>query len=489
MLILRALTLLALLALPLTPATTRTTADTSAEILRHGEAFIAMMNSDDREAHRAFAREHLATPVGKGDKSQSVIDSLRREFDKHGKVVASRLQIVSGGKVLYAYVKREKSGVWQNYQFRCNRDDGYRLTPVFISMAVEPVERPRTPIDAPATVEWLDRFIATIDEQQPFNGLVLIQKNGKDVYSHTRGLADAERRSPITRNSRLNTASGSKMFTAVAILQLEHAGKLSLDDTVARHLPNFPNAHWAAKVTIRQLLTHTGGAGDYWDDEYSRTCGSITDLNGFTPHVLRHIGQTRIGEYSYSNSGFIVLGLIVEAVSKGSFYDCVDEHIFKPAKMADTGYPLRSARQPNIAVPYLPTFEAGAVRRGALNPAPLVGRGSSAGGASTTVDDMAKFMRAISNGTLVTLEQFKLMTSPLVPMGGTGTDSFYGLGTIISTKAGVRSFGHGGTAPGTQFECRYYPEARVLVIVMSNLDTVAGHEITSAIDDIARAAK
>jgi D-alanyl-D-alanine carboxypeptidase len=274
------------------------------------------------------------------------------------------------------------------------------------------------------------------------------------------------------------------MFTAVAILQLAQAGKLSLTDALIKHLPQFPNPVFARRATIDQLLTHTAGAGNYWDDAYEKEWDRITELPQMLPFVLPYLGASPPGEFSYSNSGFVLLGLVVEAVSGTSYYDYVEKHVLLPAGMTSTGFPLRSDAAPDVALPYEPQMDSGAVQPGIYVPVHLGVRGSSAGGAATTVDDLLRFADALQGGVLLDAAHLGLMTRGHVPYGGPG--SSYGYGTIVEEKRGVVSYGHGGNARGTQFEMRIFPGLDTVMVVMSNYNTIAAHEMASALDDLIR---
>jgi CubicO group peptidase (beta-lactamase class C family) len=279
-------------------------------------------------------------------------------------------------------------------------------------------------------------------------------------------------------------ASGSKMFTAVAILQLAQRGRLSLTDPLGKHLPTFPNPEFAKRATLHQLLTHTAGAGNYWDDAYEKEWGSITELRQMLPFVLAHLGASPAGEFSYSNSGYVLLGLVIEAVSGVSYYDYVRKNVFEPAGMASTGFPVRGDAMPDEALPYEPEMDAGAVKPGVYVPVTLGARGSSAGGASTTADDLLRLVDALRGGVLLDPAHHDLMTRGHVRYGG--PNSWYGYGTIVEKDRGVLSWGHGGMARGTQFELKVYPERDAVMLVMSNYNTIAGPEMASALDHLLR---
>jgi len=461
-------------------------ADESVEALlrRRAEAFVAAMNAPGNEALEAFARDHLGSELSQEDRASRFAERMRSQFAAMGSIERHQIQILRDGAYLFVYCKHEKAGTWQNYQFRVLPEDGHRLSLVFVALASEPATPPSTPIQSEASRTWLTSRLASIETQQPFSGAILVRRKGEEVYSLFKGVADASISVPVTRTSRFGMASGSKMFTAVAILQLDQAGKLSLKDSLIKYLPDFPDKEFAKRATLHQLLTHTAGAGDYWDDAYEKAWDGITKTDQMLPFVLRHLGDTPAGEFSYSNSGFVLLGLVIEAVSGKSFYDYVQERIFAPAGMKSTGYPVRSAAAAGIAIPYEPEMQAGAVKPGGYVPARLNARGTSAGGASTTADDLVAFAAGLRNGVLLDKAHFDLMIAPHVPYGG--KDSSYGYGTILEKSKGVLSFGHGGNAPGTQFEFKIYPEIDTVLLVMSNYNTIAPHEMASAIDHIIR---
>lgn len=452
---------------------------------RRAEAFVAAMNAPGAEPLAAFAREHLESRLGAAGAIPKLVEALERHRATMGAIDRHSVQIVGGGRALFVFTRGAKSGTWSNFQFRIVADDGHRLQLVFVAQAIEPMARSSTPIDDPATHRWLHEFVDRLEAQQPFSGVVRIEKEGRELLTLTRGVAVAERNEPVAPSTRFGMASGSKLFTAVAVLQLVDAGKLSLDARLSELLPAFPNREWAAGVTVRKLLTHTAGAGNYWDDEYERQWDAITELPQMLPHVLRHVGETPTGEFSYSNSGYVLLGLVVEAVTGRSFYDVVQERIFAPAGMRATGYPSRADAPPGLAIPYLPEYEAGAVKRGSFRSVVLGARGTSAGGAATTAADLAAFARALGDGTLLRPETFREMIRPQVAEGE-AEGAFWGFGPSVSTRAGVVSWGHGGTARGTQFDFKVYPEQGIVAIVMSNYDTIAAVEIAKAIDDIVR---
>lgn len=451
---------------------------------QRAEAFVAAMNAGDRAALEAFARDHLESRVAREGSAGRFADRMVEARAELGAVERHSVQVLRGGALVFVYCKHAKSGAWQNYQFRVAAGDDHRLQLVFRAVAIEPLERPGAPLGSDEADRWLGRLQARLEEQQPFSGIALVRSRGREAYSLVKGTADAAKGAPVTRSSRFGMASGSKMFTAVAVLQLAQRGRLSLADPLAKHLPGFANPEFAKRATLHQLLTHTAGAGNYWDDAYEREWDRITELRQMLPFVLAHLGESPPGEFSYSNSGYVLLGLVVEAVSGTSYYDYVRKNVFEPAGMASTGFPVRRDARPDEALPYEPEMDAGAVKPGVYVPVTLGARGSSAGGASTTADDLLRFVDALRKGVLLDPAHLDLMTRGHVRYGG--PDSWYGYGTIVEKDRGVSSWGHGGMARGTQFELKVYPERDAVVLVMSNYNTIAGPELASALDHLVR---
>ena len=231
-----------------------------------------------------------------------------------------------------------------------------------------------------------------------FSGVVLIAKNGKPFFHKAYGMANRDFGTPNRPDTKFNLGSINKVFTQVAIAQLAEQGKLSLSDTIRRRLPGYPSPV-ADKVTIQQLVTMTSGLGDFFGERYDATPKSkFRTLADFLPlfvnePLLFEPGTSR----SYSNAGYIVLGLIIEKVSGESYYDYVRNRIFLPAGMKDTDAYMQDAIVPNRAVGYTRESEDGKPQPGPkrTNVYTLPARSSSAGGGYSTAPDLLAFDAAM----------------------------------------------------------------------------------------------
>ena len=188
-----------------------------------------------------------------------------------------------------------------------------------------------TEADALKAVSARADKLASEDE---FSGAVLIAKDGRVLFSHAYGLADRNRRIPNTIRTRFRIGSMNKMFTAVATLQLVEAGKIKLTAPLGTYLPDYPNRDVATKVTIHQLLTHTGGTGDIFGPDFDAHRNELRTLADYVKlYGKRGLEFEPGSSWAYSNYGFILLGVVIEKVTGHSYYDYMQQHIYAPARM------------------------------------------------------------------------------------------------------------------------------------------------------------
>ncbi len=246
--------------------------------------------------------------------------------------------------------------------------------------------------------EPVAQITAAVDKavaEDKFSGVVMLAKDGTPLFSQAWGMADPTKGIANRPDTKFNLGSINKIFTHVAIGQLAAAGKLSLNDTIRKHLPDYPSPV-ADKITIEQLLEHRSGLGDFFGPKFLTTHASLRKVSDYLPLFADKPLEFEPGtSQRYSNAGFIVLGLIIEKISGQTYYDYVHDHIFKPAGMTDTASYAVDENVPNRAV--------GLTKRGPEGPLPSrqsnIGgqpaRGSSAGGGYSTAADLLRFSQAL----------------------------------------------------------------------------------------------
>ena len=356
-----------------------------------------------------------------------------------------------------------------------------KTTGLFLRVLEKP---PSAPLSQAQLIAELEARVASATAAGEFAGAVLVARGGKPIYQAAAGFADRERLLPNTLETRFRIGSMNKMFTAVAILQLVQAGKLSLSDPLGKHLKNYPNVELARDVTIEHLLTHTGGTGDIFGPEFAQHRRDLRQLRDYVRLFgARGTAFPPGSRWEYSNYGFVLLGVVIEQVSGQSYYDYVARHVYGPAKMSATASLSEDQAVPGRAIGYMRYRPEG-------TPAPAPGvtlfpntstlpyRGSSAGGGYSTVADLLAFARALESHVLLDAEHTAALTT-VKPGLAAGANYAYGFADM--TRRGVRCFGHNGGAPGMSgvlLVCKPAGEAESIVIaVLSNLDPPSAVEL------------
>lgn len=292
---------------------------------------------------------------------------------------------------------------------------------------------------------------------------VAIVKNGQIAYLKAYGDARIEPRTPATPEMRYSIGSISKQFTATAILLLQEEGKLSLDDRVARFIPDLTRAN---EVTVRQLLSHTSGYQDYWPQDYVMpimlqpvTAQKILELWARKP--LDFDPGTK---WQYSNTNYVIAGVIVEKATRLPLLEFLREKVFTPLGMKS----VANVDQERLGE----TDPTGYMRYGLgpLRPAPKEGKGwlFAAGELAMPAQDLARWDISIIDQKLMKPSSYHEFETEVLLRNGLGTH--YGLGVDVGTEAGHRAISHGGEVSGFTAENIVFPDERVAVAVLTNQD-------------------
>jgi D-alanyl-D-alanine carboxypeptidase len=292
---------------------------------------------------------------------------------------------------------------------------------------------------------------------------IAIVKGGQIAYLHAYGDARLEPITAAKPEMRYSIGSISKQFTAAAILLLQEQGKLSLDDKVAKFIPDLTRAN---EVTIRQLLSHTSGYQDYWPQDYvmpmmlqSVTAQKILDVWARKP--LDFDPGTK---WQYSNTNYVIAGLIVEKVSRMPLIQFLQQNVFAPLGMksvADTDRSKLGDTDPTGYMRYA---------LGPLRPAPKEGEGwlFAAGELAMPAEDLAKWDISIMDEKLLKPASYRELETEVVLKNGLGTR--YGLGVDVGSEFGHRALSHGGEVSGFTAENMVFPDEHVAVVVLTNQD-------------------
>lgn len=302
-----------------------------------------------------------------------------------------------------------------------------------------------------------DSHIAAYVQQNRFQGAALVAKGGKILLSKGYGLANEEHDIPNKPNTKFRLGSITKQFTAVSILQLQEQGKLNVQDPVSKYIPDSPEA-WK-KVTIHHLLSHTGGVPSYTSsaDYGKRMRESSKPLDFIARFKEKPLDFEPGSKFNYSNSGYFLLGVIIEQVSGKSYETYLRENIFSKLDMQDSGYDWDSTILRNRAAAY----DRGP--DGKYRNAPFLDMGQpySAGSLYSTVEDLYRWDRALYTEKVISRKSLDAAWTPVL--------NNYGYGWIMGKVAGEhRVITHGGGINGFSTAMIRLPEDDAFVAVFSN---------------------
>ncbi len=311
-----------------------------------------------------------------------------------------------------------------------------------------------------------------------FSGAVLVAKSGRVLFSGAYGMADREKKIPNTIDTRFRIGSMNKMFTAICILQLMEAGKIKLNDPVGKYITDYPNQEIATKVTIDELLTHTGGTGDIFGPEFDAHRKDLRTLNDYLALYGKRGPEFEPGsQWRYSNYGMLLLGVVIERVTGQSYYDYVQEHVYTPAGMTMSGSLPEDEAVPGRCIGYMRSETTGSW---VPNTDTLPYRGTSAGGGYSTVGDFFRFAYALLGHRLLSVSSTDLLITGKVD--ARGGKYAYGFEDMRGAN-GNGYVGHGGGAPGMNGDLKIYPKTGYVVVVLSNLDPPAAQQISDYLDN------
>ena len=318
----------------------------------------------------------------------------------------------------------------------------------------------------------LHAFMIELEQSGDFSGTLLVGKDDRVLFTGAYGFADRAKELPMKADTKLNIGSINKSFTSVAVCQLIGKGLLNLGETVEAFLPEFCEIS-KGRITIEMLLRHTSGLGDFhMASGYTKNQANVTTIAEYLPYC-KDVVYAEPGErFSYSNAGYIILGAIIEKVSNMNYFDYVNEHVYMPAGMVNSGCYFKNAEIPNMAIGYirpgldgkLMPMQMGAPVDKTIEPVPntsfLPPRGTSAGGGYSTVEDLFRFIRAVNNETLI-----KGGFKTLIPDGS--PDYNYGISRM--NPAAIEAVSHTGGAPGINSIYEFYQKLGYTFVIQSNL--------------------
>jgi len=306
---------------------------------------------------------------------------------------------------------------------------------------------------------------------QDFSGVISVRKGEEIMLRNSYGYADINNKIPNEIETKFATASAGKVFVAVSILQLIQKGRLNLNDTIGNIL-DFDLKAIDKKITIRQLLNHTSGIPDYFDESTMEECAELwQDFPNYkirksmdlVPLFIDKPMMYKAGEqFQYNNTGFVVLGLIIEKITGMLFDDYLSKNVFEPCGMVNTGYYELDRLPAKCANAYIYDTQR---KEFYTNIYSVDAKGTGAGGAFTTVIDVEKFWDNLLNGKLLPPDLLREMLS----LQSSDGDDYYGYGIWLEkTKEGTLEPWFQGCDPGVSFLSSYDRNQKINITIISN---------------------
>jgi CubicO group peptidase (beta-lactamase class C family) len=308
--------------------------------------------------------------------------------------------------------------------------------------------------------------------QEDFSGVFHVCSAGQPILAATGGFRNIAEDLPNNLTTRFGIASGTKLFTATALCLLADRGLFTLEDRLLDILDLEPPKEWR-EITLLQLLTHTAGVPDYFDesqdDDYEalwqeKPVYSFTELAHFLPLFQHKSCQFTPGErLAYSNSGYILLGLVIEKVTGQRFREFVTRELLEASGLIRSGFYRMDMLPGNTALGYI---SAGEAWRSNIFSVPVVG--GADGGLFTNAEDMVKFWQALTSGQILSITMLRRMLSPHCEYSESHK---CGLGVYLPRANNYSSFHVVGRDPGAAFFSAYYPQTEIIATAFTNNDS------------------
>jgi len=444
---------------------------------RRMNAYLAAFNSKDPAKLESFLRSAFS-PAALAERPVEPRLAFHSQVrEEHGgfevlKVVDSQaaelaLEVrgTKSGELLQLAIEVEPKEPFHVLGFRIERGGGEAEPPVMTSGAPLALDEARAAIDAE---------ISAAAKEERFSGVVAIRRGETPWYERATGSANREAGIANRLETRFNLGSIQKFFTQTVIARLCQEGKLSLDDKLIDALPAYPNAAVARKVTIGQLVEHKAGFGDIFGPEFRAEPKKLRTLADYLKLFVDRPLLFEPGARSeYSNAGYVVLGLVVEAKTGLSYDEAVRRYVFEPAGMKSTGLDAVENESTDRAVGYWRPEGPGSPWKS--NREVLPGKGSSAGGGYSTAGDLIRFVDALRADRLLSFGWTEWMLREPAPAAGS------------KTPPGARhrkAIGIAGGAEGLNAVLYFSAEDGSVTLVLSNFDEPAAERMFERIRGI-----
>ncbi len=446
------------------------------------QALIDTVNANDPDRVRQFVQEHFTEKFRDFAPMDQHIDVFLGFFRETGGIdfhsIRTYVPERKGDTVVI--LKDRLLDNWMALVLRFDEKNDFFISGASFAPARTPSNVEESDITEPQFLQEIKAVMERLTEADVFSGTLLIAKGDKVLMTFVGGEASKRFHVPNNLETKLNLGSMNKMFTAISIMQLVEKGLLSLDDPISKYVDeSWLPEEITSKITIHHLLTHTSGLGSYFNETYMKGSRALfRNVEDFKPLVQGEKPAFEPGDrFRYSNTGMLLLGVVIESATGQSYFDYIRKNIYEPAGMKNSDsyemdYPVE-----NLAIGYSPDRSSPYGWQNNLYKHVI--KGGPAGGGFSTVEDLYRFALALLSGKLVSEKSLDKMW----------TDHYgenYGYGFTVSQGPHGKVVGHSGGFDGINGNLSIYLDEGYIAAVLSNYDRGASPVARKIEDLIAR---
>ena len=430
-------------------------------------SFVNAVTNHDTDQWMAYVQENIEEKLRSRFKRETWINQQKQMASVWKQTRFVALGTCNRTRVsLIGFRDNDPLEQWIEYFVEFDENSPTQITDYDVLFCDPPTALLNQAIDEEQLLKELEKYVDQLVENDVFSGTVLLAKNDQVLFQRAAGQASMMFDVPNTLDTRFCLGSITKMFTATAIMALVEQGKLSLDDPIGKYLDEkWVNEAVGKKVLVKHLLTHTGGVGDFFrHPDYPNTSRAHFDtVDSFADFIDIQETEFEPGtKHAYSNSGFILLGAIIESATGKDYHQYMEETIYHPNGMNSTGCFFTNDPGQQLAQGY---YMDRATEKWTNNIFMQRIRGCPAGSSYSTVPDMHRFSQQLLNKKIINGEFLETMTSAKPDLNSPG----YGFGVErFRSMKSLNAYGHTGGGPGVACCFAIIPSSGHVLVILTN---------------------